>query len=67
MEKQEHERLLALFALALVSQLPPDIARQIAAQLGDLGRMSQQDGDATVGTAAINLARLLEASASIGR
>jgi hypothetical protein len=65
MEKTEHQRLLALFALAIVNHLPLELARRIAAQLDELGCMSLRDGDTTVGTAARELATLLADSTAM--
>lgn len=67
MKKTEHERLLALFAIALVSHLPPDLGRRIADQLDELGEIAHRDGDTTVGKGAKDLASLLARTAAMPR
>lgn len=67
MERTEHERLLALFASALINHLPPTLGAQIAAQLDEMGAMAQRDGDTTVGTAARELSSLLAQTAAMTR
>lgn len=62
MERNEHERLISLFALALLNHLPPELALGVVNQLDELGQMAAQDGDTTVGTAARELASLLNAA-----
>ncbi len=67
MEKKEHERLLALFSIALVNHLPPDLSERIATQLDQLGAFAQQDGDTSAGTSARELARLMAETAAMTR
>lgn len=67
MERTEHERLLALFAIALINHLPPDLAERIAAQLHELGELATRDGDTSVGTSAIELSSLLAGTVEMTR
>lgn len=62
MEHNEHERLIALFALSLLNHLPPELALRIWNQLDELGQMAAHDGDTTVGIAARELASLLNSA-----
>lgn len=67
MNKPESERLLALFAIALVNHLPPDLSVRVAAQLDELGMLAAQDGDTSVGTSARELASLLAGTLEMTR
>lgn len=67
MKRKEHERLLALFAIAIVSQLPSDLGARIASHLDEMGAMALRDGDTTVGTAARELAHLVTNAAAMAR
>lgn len=67
MKRKDHERLLALFSIALVNHLPPDLSERIASNLDELGALAQRDGDTSAGTAARELARLMAETAAMTR